>query len=182
MKPTVDKWDARYLALSLFVSSFSKDPSTQVGCVIARRDRTIASIGFNGFARDVEDTSERLHDRALKYPLTIHAELNAVLNAKEPINGYVAFVTHPPCAACASVLIQAGIAEIVAIMPTPDMLSRWGDSFNLTQDILNEAGVGLTLVDKDQVTDHFHDNIGGLFEPDYGPVNPSYREYREACC
>lgn len=121
--------------------------------MIVRRDRTIASLGFNGFPRGVEDSPNRLGDRDLKNGLVVHAEMNAILMAREPLHGMVIYCTHPPCSRCAGPIIQAGISEVVAIEPTPDMVSRWGESFNLMQAMFDEAGVELTLVDRDSVLD-----------------------------
>jgi deoxycytidylate deaminase len=35
----LDKWDSRFLSLAKYISTWSKDPSTQVGAVIARGNR-----------------------------------------------------------------------------------------------------------------------------------------------
>jgi len=47
-------WHDRFFAMADLVGSWSKDPSTKVGAVIIRPDRTIASVGYNGFPRGVE--------------------------------------------------------------------------------------------------------------------------------
>ena len=78
------KWIARFSDLAKEVSSWSKDPSSRVGAVIVRPDRTVASVGFNGFPRGVEDSQDVIADRDAKLLRTIHAELNAILAAKEP--------------------------------------------------------------------------------------------------
>lgn len=142
-----DKWDPRYLEMAKLISTWSKDPSTQVGCIIVRPDRTIASVGYNGFARGVEDTEERLNDRPTKYAMVVHAEPNAIIAAREPLHGYTAYTyPFPPCAGCASLLVQAGITRVVAPEATADQIERWGDSFVLASTIFTEAGVSLCLV------------------------------------
>lgn len=140
----VDKWDARFLSLAFHIGSWSKDPSTQVGCVIVRPDRTVASVGYNGFPRGVDDADVRLNDRDTKYAMTVHAEMNAVVTARESLSGYTAYV-HPfqPCSTCAASLIQAGVVRVVAPLPTPEQLERWGDSMAIAQTMLEEAGVSL---------------------------------------
>ena len=57
------KWDVRFLELANHISSWSKDPSTKVGCVVVGADREIRSTGFNGFPRGIEDSEDRLADR-----------------------------------------------------------------------------------------------------------------------
>ena len=51
-------WDMRFAQLAKLVSLWSKDPSTKVGSVIVRPDKTIASVGFNGFPKGVPDEPE----------------------------------------------------------------------------------------------------------------------------
>jgi phosphotransferase system enzyme I (PtsP) len=67
-------WDVRFLELASHIAGWSKDPSTQVGCVVVGPDREIRSTGFNGFPRGIEDAVERLANREMKYPLVCHAE------------------------------------------------------------------------------------------------------------
>ena len=77
----IDKWHLRFLRLAREVSSWSKDPSTQVGCVIVDQSKRVISLGFNGLPAGLHDTAGRLLDRELKLALTIHAEENALLFA-----------------------------------------------------------------------------------------------------
>lgn len=107
-------WDKRYLSLAFNISEWSKDPSTKCGAVIVNSDNQILGTGYNGFAKGVRDNIERLEERSIKYPLTIHAELNAVLNAQgRVLKGSTIYVTHPPCSNCISLLAQVGIKRVV---------------------------------------------------------------------
>lgn len=137
-------WDAFFLELAKLVSTRSKDPSTKVGCVIVRGDRTVASLGYNGFARGVEDKESRLNDRDTKLAFTVHAEPNAIIAAREPLHGCTMYTwPFPPCANCAAMIIQAGIQCVVAPAPTADQLERWGDHFYNAKEMFMEAGVHL---------------------------------------
>lgn len=136
------KWQARFINLAKEVAGWSKDSGTQVGAVIVRPDRTVASIGFNGFPRGVEDRPENIVNRDTKLLRTIHAELNAILAAKEPLNGYSLFVwPFQPCAQCAAAIIQSGIKEVYC--PYNDHMSheRWSESFKAALQMFDEAGV-----------------------------------------
>lgn len=138
------KWDQRYLKLAEEVASWSKDPSTQVGAVIVRPDKTIASIGFNGFPRGVIDDSNRYNDRELKYKMIVHGEANAIVSAREPLHDCTIYTwPFPPCSNCAALIIQAGIARVVAPVPTPEQIVRWGDSFRIAKAMFFEANVAL---------------------------------------
>lgn len=144
----LDKWHLRFLQMAEHVAEWSKDPSTKVGAVIVRPDRTIASVGFNGFARGVLDTAERLSNRELKYPLTVHAEPNAILSAHEPVRGHTLYVSPlSPCSNCAGVIIQSGIGRVVAKCGHVANPSQWSDSFKLALTAFDEAGVSVILVE-----------------------------------
>ena len=137
-------WDIRFMRMAHEVASWSKDPSTKVGCVLVK-DRKIISMGYNGFPRLIEDDLNRLIDREVKYEMTVHAEQNAVITAALhgiSTAGSTAYVTFSPCSRCAAVLINAGISTVVvsAADVIPD---RWLENFRLAAELLNEAGICL---------------------------------------
>jgi dCMP deaminase len=137
-----EKWDRRFVDVAALISTWSKDPSTQVGCVVVGQDREIRSTGFNGFPRGIADTEERLSDRALKYPLICHAEENAIMHAARvglSLKDCTAYVTWPPCTRCARSLVQAGVREVV--FPEGDVPERWQEDFQMSIALLQEAGV-----------------------------------------
>ncbi len=149
-------WDIRFLRLAQEISKWSKDPSTKAGAVIVAPDNSIISTGFNGLPRGIFDSSATLHDREKKYKLIIHADLNAILYAKRPldINAFpegATIYTWPfqPCSSCASCIIQVGIKKVVFPTP-PSMHPRWEDSFQLAMDIFAEAKTNvLSLYDEE---------------------------------
>jgi len=136
----MNKWDVRFLQMATFVSSWSKDPSTQVGAVIADKDNRMIGLGYNGFPRGVAD-DHRLQDREQKYKLVIHAEENAILNSTATTHGCTIFSSHPPCLHCAGMLKQAGIARVVFEEPTGAFKSRWNldETLNYLKELEIEA-------------------------------------------
>ncbi len=139
-----DKWDRRFIELAHHISSWSKDNSTKVGAVITDKKQRIVSLGFNGFARGVEDRDERLNNRELKYQIIIHSEINAIINAPRSVEGCTIY-TWPfiSCSQCTSTIINSGIKRIVA----PDYFpERWKDSFELSLTLFKEARVQVYLV------------------------------------
>ena len=140
-------WDDWYMKLATIVAAKSKDPSTKVGCVIVRRDNTIASVGYNGFPRDIEDTTERLNDRPTKYALTIHAEMNAIIAARENLKGYKLYTTLLTCDRCFLHIIQAGIKHIVYPTPSAELEARWHESFEKVRQLADEADAFLQKLD-----------------------------------
>ena len=137
---TQQQWDKRFLDLAKLVASWSKDPSTQVGAVIVDMNNRIVSLGFNGFPRGVNDFPYRLENREVKLQMTVHAELNAIMFAQRPVEGYTLYVwPMQSCAKCASAVIQAGIARIVS--PNSGVRPEWQKSFDIANEMFKEAGV-----------------------------------------
>jgi dCMP deaminase len=135
-------WADRFFDMAKLVSSWSKDPNKKVGCVIARSDNTVASIGYNGFPRGVKDTPERWNNRELKNQLVIHAEANAIINCKDDsMKGYVLYCNSFCCCNCAGLIVQKGITAIV-VSPI-DPASSWADNFEEAKKILKEGGVNV---------------------------------------
>lgn len=140
----MNKWDKRFLQLAKHVSTWSKDPSTQVGAVIVRPNKTVASLGYNGLPRGIPDTPSLLADREYKYDHTVHAEMNAILNCSERPEGHTLYVwPMGPCVRCAPHIVQAGISVIVApsMEDSQEFQHRWKSSCYKAKDMLTLAGV-----------------------------------------
>lgn len=130
-------WHKRFFDLADLVGSWSKDPSTQVGAVIVRPDRTIASVGYNGFPRGVQDVYTTREDKLLR---TVHAEANAILSAHEPLHGYTLYVTPlHPCANCAALIIQSGIKQVHYRIGMRGQ--AWLDHYEAMTSMFEQAGV-----------------------------------------
>jgi len=141
-----NKWDQRFLELAKHIAAWSRDPRTQVGAVIVRPDKTVASVGFNGLPRGVVDSPARLFDRQTKHRMTIHAELNAILHAREPLAGYRLYVwPFQPCAQCAGAIIQAGISTVLTVMPEA-VDEPWTTDFAIARQMFIEAGIDLEVL------------------------------------
>jgi dCMP deaminase len=109
------------------------------------------STGFNGFARKVIDSCERLNNRDLKLRITLHAEENAILFANKSLEGHQIF-TYPfqPCAHCASIIIQKGIIRVVTLSGYPE---RWEKDFLISKELFKETGVDLVFYDALELID-----------------------------
>lgn len=147
----MNNWDRKFLSAALLVASWSKDPSTQVGCVITDGDHNQLSGGFNGFPRGIAD-DDRLHDRETKLKLIVHAEANAVAAAARnghALKGSTAYVTLPPCSQCAALLIQAGVYRVVFVSGTRP--SKWELDWVLAQGLMSEAGIEFEEIEKENL-------------------------------
>lgn len=143
----MNKWDVRFLDLASLVASWSKDPSSKVGCVISNSNHIILSVGFNGMPRGVDD-DKLLEVRSVKLEAVIHAEENALLFARGGVAGATAYVTHHPCTSCSSKLIQAGIARIM-YLGNADFEARWAENLCIATLLLTQAGVVVEVCRKD---------------------------------
>jgi dCMP deaminase len=135
------KWDLRFLGIAREVSHWSRDPSTKVGAV-AVRDKRVLALGYNGLPSGVQDLSERLENREIKYLMTSHAETNLLTYAAKDgvsLNQCTCYVTLHPCSHCAAQLINSGVRRIV--VPVQEIPDRWKTSFNIAQTMFQEAGV-----------------------------------------
>jgi dCMP deaminase len=143
----VSRWDNYFFDICRANAAMSYDPSTKVGAVIVRPDKTIAATGFNGFPRGCEDHADLYQDRDLKLSRVIHAEMNAILHAREPLHGYTLYVwPFPPCDRCMAHIIQAGITRVVSVPLPEDATARWNDSMRRAADLALEAGVSFEVI------------------------------------
>lgn len=137
------RWDSYFLEMAKLVSTMSKDPSTKCGAVIVRPDRSVVSTGYNGFPRGVEDKPFQYANREEKYQRIIHAEVNAVLQARCNLDGCTLYTwpqgLAPTCDRCATVVIQAGIRRIVYVYQDNDFTRRW--SPERSHDLYSQAGI-----------------------------------------
>jgi dCMP deaminase len=144
------KWRRLFMANAKLISTMSKDPSTKVGVVLAK-DGHIVGMGYNGFPRGVAD-DYRLHDRAEKYELIVHAELNAILDAGKESKGstlYLYGFSSAPCRSCVKHVIQAGIQHVVAC--GPELPERWVEETRRSEETLLEAGIALQIMKESEL-------------------------------
>ncbi len=110
-------WEEYFMGLAHLSAKRSKDPNTSVGAAIVDDNNHVVSIGYNGFPKGCSDDEfpwEREGDVLdTKYAFVVHAELNAILNAKTNLEGCTIYVSLFPCNECAKAIIQSGIKKIV---------------------------------------------------------------------
>ena len=138
----ISKWDNRWLDMASMVSTWSKDPSTQIGA-IAVKDKRLVSTGYNGFPRGIEDLDDRWNNREEKYKYVVHAEMNCIYNANyhnQSLKGSTMYIVElPVCHECAKGIIQAGVIRVVTKFK--DAPLKWAKSTEITQKMFEEAGI-----------------------------------------
>ncbi len=140
-------WDEYFMGVALLAAERSKDPNTQVGACIVDDQNRILSTGYNGFPQGCsDDIFPWNRDESLgetKYQFVVHAELNAILNARgKNLSGSKVYVALFPCNECAKAIIQSGIKEVIYLSDkyhdTPSTVA--------SRKMLNAAGVTLSQI------------------------------------
>lgn len=111
-------WDEYFMGISLLSGMRSKDPSTTVGACIVDKNNRIVSIGYNGFVNGCSDDDfpwgREGEFLETKYPFVVHAEQNAILNARgKSLEDCTIYVNLFPCHDCAKNIIQSGIKKVI---------------------------------------------------------------------
>lgn len=102
-------WDEYALMLAMDAAERSEDPYVQVGACAIRKDRSIASLGYNGPPSGIDiDWS----DRDARRQRVIHAEANC-LGYVRPGECNTIAVTLLPCNACLTLIARYGIKRII---------------------------------------------------------------------
>ena len=147
----VPSWNEYYLAICRAVAARSKDPHTQLGCVIAGPAHEIRSTGYNSLPRGIrDDVPERL-ERPTKYLWMEHAERNAIYNAARcgtPLEGCTLYVEIMPCMDCGRALVQAGIRDVVISSERMKEYSSeyYNEHFRMVEVLFEEAGIKIRRV------------------------------------
>lgn len=149
----VDKWDVRFMRMACEISTWSKDPSTKVGCYVVR-DRLPLVHGYNGFPKQIEDTPEKLSNRDSKMLWMVHAEANAIYNATElgiSLKDSTFYVYGLPCCeACALALVRIGVRRVVYM--EQDLPRRWMESCMKGVFKLSEARIDAVTLPRETIS------------------------------
>lgn len=145
-------WDRYFMEIARVVSSRSTCLRRSVGAVLVK-DLRILATGYNGapaglahcevtgcVRRELSIPTGERHELCRG----LHAEQNVIIQAAVhgvPVKGATLYTTVEPCAVCAKMLINAGIAEIKYAEMYEDPLAR---------SMLREAGISLVHVGRDE--------------------------------
>lgn len=129
------KWDKRLSDTAQLVATWSSCVARQVGAVIAR-DKRILATGYNGASSGIVSCADKgscmrrqkgiasgtMHEICY----ATHAEQNAIIQAAKTgvsIQGATLYCTHQPCSICAKMIINSGIVRVVYADGYPDEFS-----------------------------------------------------------
>lgn len=143
-------WDQYFLELADLVASRSTCLRRQVGAVLVKEERIIAT-GYNGAPRGLRHCLELgcLREKqgipsGQRYELCrgVHAEQNAIINAAYygiSTREAVLYCTNQPCIICARMIINAGIIKVI---------HRGNFNDQLSLEFMQEAGIEVIEVGK----------------------------------
>lgn len=110
-----DKWQKRFIDLARFWAQFMTCDRAQVGAVIVRDKRVIAS-GYGGAPSGSVTCDEAGHAMFHGHCVrTVHAEMNAIAQAARfgpSVDGAEMYVTVHPCWNCAKMIAAVGIKRV----------------------------------------------------------------------
>jgi dCMP deaminase len=141
-------WDEYFMRIAELVSERSTCLSRQVGSVLVR-DRRILATGYNGAPSEIEHCPFCVR-KLLGVPSGerheicrgLHAEQNCLIqcarNGVSSADSTLYVFGGTPCIICAKMLINAGVAHVVCSEEYPD---RLGPSF------LGEAGIDIRVLE-----------------------------------
>jgi dCMP deaminase len=130
-------WDVYFMLQAEIAKLRSNCITRQVGCVIVRENRQIAT-GYNGTPSGIKNCFEggclRCLDRAngkiksgadLERCLCMHAEANAILQCAVFGNtgstrGSTLYSTYAPCLECSKMAVSVGITKVVSLATYPE--------------------------------------------------------------
>lgn len=108
-------WQQYFMAQANVASLRSTCTRLEVGAVIVRKNRIIAS-GYNGSIDDsahcIDEGCHIVNNHCVR---TVHAEMNALLQCAKfgvKTENTEMYVTHFPCLVCTKHIIQAGIKKV----------------------------------------------------------------------
>jgi dCMP deaminase len=143
-------WDEYFMRIAELVSERSTCLSRQVGSVLVR-DRRILATGYNGAPTGIEHCPFCIRN-LLEVPSGerheicrgLHAEQNCLIqcarNGVSSADSTIYIYGGTPCVICAKMLINAGVAHVVCSEEYPD---RLGPAF------LDEAGIDIRVIEID---------------------------------
>lgn len=110
-------WTNYFMSMAHLAKRRSTGLTRHVGAVIAL-DNKVVGIGYNGAPSGVPHCT--VNPRAgmqsgenLRLERTVHAEINAILNASSSLRGGTIYTTTQPCGECTKALINSGIVRII---------------------------------------------------------------------
>ncbi|WP_044557218.1 deoxycytidylate deaminase [Halobacteriovorax marinus] len=160
-------WDEYFMLQAMMASFKSKDPSTKVGAVFVDKNNHQVTMGYNGFVAGIDETKlpwgkdPKAPLEYQKYGYVVHAEANAILHAKDSLEGTRAYVTLFPCHECAKLLASSKVCEVVYLSDKHCET----ESNRISKKIFELAGIEYRQLEiQDTIVNSMHQHFQTLLE------------------
>lgn len=121
-------WDSYFLAIAFLTRLRSNCIKRKVGCVIVKNN-IVVGLGYNGTPKNTTNCFDQGCERCntqhqsseshkgidIDKCVCLHAELNAILAAKENLEECTLYSTLEPCINCSKCIVQTGIKRVLFI-------------------------------------------------------------------
>lgn len=111
-----------YMKIAETISELGTCCRAKVGCVLLRKNGTVAGVGYNGAPAGMPHCEPSTCNSENRCIHTSHAEENALFNSTGTVTK--AYVTHEPCLNCARMLVRRGVREIFYKTPYSSIPER----------------------------------------------------------
>jgi dCMP deaminase len=141
--------DKKNFDIAQAISYKSKDPNTQVACMILGPDGEPRSWGYNGMPRGMDDENLERQARPEKYFWFEHAERNAIYNAARvgvSLKDCTIYCTMYPCMDCARGLVQVGIRRVVCPAPSSGAEPIWQAQVERVKQMFKELNIEVDYI------------------------------------
>ena len=136
----------------LKVAQRSTCPRLQVGALIVDKWDRIISTGYNGAPRALPhctDVGCLIEPETGRCKRTVHAEVNAIINARQFLDQCYMVVTHHPCPECLPIIYNSGINYVHYIHSYPrgeeSEIASFMNIFKVPYELLTEGEPTFTL-------------------------------------
>lgn len=145
-KETRPSWDEYFMSITKLVATRATCPRLRVGAIIVK-DKRILTTGYNGSLQGLPHCDEigclviKGHCRR-----TIHAELNAILQATSTgvkINGADMYCLYFPCLECIKEIIRVGIKKVIYKKDYKRHKGEQKEEYEATRQMAKDAGLEL---------------------------------------
>lgn len=111
-------WDEYYIEIVEKIKLRATCPRKQVGAILVKNNEIIGT-GYNGAPKGFDHCTEigcmmqTLADGKQHCLRSIHAEVNALLQAGEKAEGSTLYITTMPCPYCFKLIIQSRVKKVI---------------------------------------------------------------------
>lgn len=105
-------WHETWMAITRTIAERSYDPRLKVGAIVVSDDNArLLALGYNGNYRGGPNVPDSVDPGQSGF---IHAEVNALVKCDYNFNRKkIMYLTHSPCLACAKLIVNANISEVI---------------------------------------------------------------------